>query len=776
MAESVTSVRERNRERKRLQRERERPPAAPIVYSTEDWQLFLNPDTLPQKAGCYADELPALVLKELVDNALDEGSEVTVTLEGGRWIVRDNGPGLDPNQVPLLFAVNRPLRSSKLKRLPTRGMLGNGLRVVMAWARDVVVETRGVRLTLKVDAATGHTTVVQREDVPHKPGLTVILKGTMQEDADRATEAIGLADHGFTYRGPSLPHWYGAEDFARLLRAAPAGTTVGDVFTDLGLKAPAAFSTLVAHAVAADPVALLRQARRQVAQIAPEEIGGLGPDVYEDHQGYAHKAGVAIERAGGHLPFVAEAHVQCTRVAAADKAASAALTINRSPVLARLYANWEKSKVNLFGCGIALDLSVPAGSYDISLSIITPHLQLASDGKAPDLGAYRKAIASVVVDACKQAHRAVQPDRKMSVKDATWSVMAQAYMTASNNGTLPANARQVMYAARPRILALTGGDKLNDHYFTQTLLPDYIEAHPDEAADWDVVFDDRGALTEPHTGRMVPLGTVQVREYLGERVAPAEPARINSGSMFTTVGPRHRYRNVLFIEKEGFAALLAHAQIAERFDVAVMSTKGMSVTAARMLIDKLARVGVERVLVAHDFDVFGFSIFGTLGTSNRRYRFQNPVRVIDIGLRLDDVEEMGLQAEPYEPKGWEQREVTLVRHGATDREIAFLRMQRVELNAMPSDVFVTFLERKLTAHGVTKVVPADAVLEQHARHVINRALLNKRLDTLRREVNANTARLVLPPDLRRRVDALLKRNPALPWDLAVAEAVKKLAT
>jgi hypothetical protein len=33
--------------------------------------------------------------------------------------------------VPRLFAVNRPLLSSKLKRLPLRGMLGHGLRVVM---------------------------------------------------------------------------------------------------------------------------------------------------------------------------------------------------------------------------------------------------------------------------------------------------------------------------------------------------------------------------------------------------------------------------------------------------------------------------------------------------------------------------------------------------------------------------------------------------------------------------------------------------------------------
>ena len=41
-----------------------------------------------------------------------------------------------------------------------------------------------------------------------------------------------------------------------------------------------------------------------------------------------------------------------------------------------------------------------------------------------------------------------------------------------------------------------------------------------------------------------------------------------------------------------------------------------------------------------------------------------------------------------------------VLHGATDQEIAFLRTQRVELNAMTSRQFVAYLEAKLSEHGV----------------------------------------------------------------------------
>ena len=53
----------------------------------------------------------------------------------------------------------------------------------------------------------------------------------------------------------------------------------------------------------------------------------------------------------------------------------------------------------------------------------------------------------------------------------------EAYLKASANGTLPAHARQIMYAARPHIQATADRDlgARFDQYFTQQLLPEYIE-------------------------------------------------------------------------------------------------------------------------------------------------------------------------------------------------------------------------------------------------------------------------------------------------------------
>ena len=52
-------------------------------------------------------------------------------------------------------------------------MLGNGLRVVMAWAGEAFVISRGVAQRLEINPATGLTVVTYRTGVPMGPELGV---------------------------------------------------------------------------------------------------------------------------------------------------------------------------------------------------------------------------------------------------------------------------------------------------------------------------------------------------------------------------------------------------------------------------------------------------------------------------------------------------------------------------------------------------------------------------------------------------------------------------
>lgn len=237
-------------------------------------------------------------------------------------------------------------------------------------------------------------------------------------------------------------------------------------------------------------------------------------------------------------------------------------------------------------------------------------------------------------------------DENFTVPEAAYGGMRNTYLKASSGGTLPAHARQVMYAARPDILRITGRETLDDDYFTRLLLPEYMREHPEETGGWDVVYDDRGHLIEPHTGKQIGIGTLSVRQYLSEaEKSPELPSTALPELSFrvSTTGPRHRYGGILFIEKEGFFPLLERVRIAERYDLALMFTKGMGSTSARQLIERLA--GEARIFVLHDFDKSGFSIVGILGRETTQYQFSRPPEIIDLGLRLEDIEEYTLQNE-----------------------------------------------------------------------------------------------------------------------------------
>ena len=768
-------------ERKRRQRERAR--SAALLYSREDWQLFLEIATLPQKAGVQPHDLPTLVLKELVDNALDAGaSDVSLskvwrgsTLE---YVIADDGPGLEPSIVSTLFSVNRPLLSSKLRRLPLRGMLGNGLRVVAgavaASEGSLVVETRGHRLVLRIDDITGLTTIVTDEPVSPIPGavVRVALGNQLRFRGDEhlfIQPAISIARSGKFYAGASSPHWYSGKGLHRLFQCVePETTTVRAVVADLGFRFD---DERRARDLTRDDAAkVLAQLQSASSPPVAESLGHLGPNAFGNS--YAIKTGVAAI-GGAQIPFVIEAWAVCSRGEMRGQGkAEIALWLNRSPNFAEIAGAIYGGALFLKGCGIHQRVGdVGAGSYSIIVSIIIPVVELAGDGKTPALSPFRGTIIETVGKAAKAAHRAMaRPPTATSIKEAAWVVMEAAYLKAGDGGKLPANARQIMYAARPDILNVTGIDKLSDAYFTQNLLPDFIDAHPELCGGWDVVFDARGHFIEPHTARSIPIGTLAVRQYLGDRPRPGPAVTLNADALYPTSGPQNRYRNILFVEKEGFDPLMQQARIAERYDLAIMSTKGMSVVAARMLLDRLAPL-IDRVFVLHDFDIAGFSIFGTLGGDGRRYVYENAVNMVDLGLRLGDVQAMGLEAEPVTIKDFEARVDTLRAHGATDEEIEFLKEERVELNAMTSRQMVDFIEAKLTMHGIAKVVPDPRTIVAHARRLIEQRLARDALAEIRDQITRQAAATALPEGIEAQLRSYLAQHPSLAWDDALAQII-----
>jgi len=246
-----------------------------------------------------------------------------------------------------------------------------------------------------------------------------------------------------------------------------------------------------------------------------------------------------------------------------------------------------------------------------------------------------------------------------------------------------------------------------------------------------------------------------------------------------TIGPGNRYRFALFIEKEGFNPLLEKARIAERYDLAIMSTKGMSTTACRQLVEELTEAGVT-ILVLHDFDKAGFSIANTLRSDTRRYHYSVAPNVIDLGLRLTDVQEMRLQSEAVDYDSSIDTRVNLRESGATKKECSFLvrekltdedgdvcgwRGERVELNAMTSPQFRDWLEAKLTAQSVQKVVPDHETLAKAYRRAARRVAVQHAINPVIEQLRQDDE-ISVPSDLPERIRQAVTGTDQ-PWDAAV---------
>lgn len=357
---------------------------------------------------------------------------------------------------------------------------------------------------------------------------------------------------------------------------------------------------------------------------------------------------------------------------------------------------------------------------------------------------------------------------RTSQKEAAGQVLEDAYMAASGNGRLPALARQIYYQARPRIMTLTDDKKLDYDYFSQTLLPNYIEEH---GVAWNVVYDARGHFEEPHTNRRIGCGTIAVGGYLRALRAPEIVPAEFAAAAVDVIGPVGGIAGVLFCEKEGFDPLFKAVNLANRRDLMIVSTKGVSNTSARQLIDEVCGGSGLPLFVLHDFDEAGFMISGTLQRDTRRYQFSRDVEVVDLGLRLDDIE--GLEREPAAATrtGAGRRREQLAENGASDDEIEILLNERVEINAMASDALIQMIERKLNDYGLKKVTPDDRLLAETWRAFHRSRRLKERFEELESEFDKNAAKVAIPKDLKSRVLTVLAKHADLRWDDAVELAL-----
>jgi hypothetical protein len=444
------------------------PPSENLKFEREDWSLFRTVEGLQQKAGVAKHNLFQLVLKELTDNGLDEDTKVRIgSLRGdGGYFVEDDGRGIDgtPEEIAQLFSIARPMISTKLLRLPTRGALGNGLRVVagavLASQGSLVVITHNRRITLRPERD-GTTTVIGTKPVEFPVGtrIEIRLGPAIPNGSDVlswANTAIELANGGNTYSGRTSPWWYDAPYFHELLDAR-GNTPVRELVAHLDGCTGAKAGEIVAaarlgRAVCEDinfqqATKLLEIARDNAKRVTPERLGSIGP-IYGD-AAYARTFGTAQFGSAvplAEIPFVVEAWA-CKKQAAKTLLK---VCVNRTPVTGNIYAARDKRDIDAFGCGLRHTIATAPreAQFIISLNITTPYMPITSDGKEPDLRPFLHEIEGAVQKAVRKAHHPNAGDKltqKVVVIDNLDAVIAK----VSGDREFRFNPRQLFLPASP---------------------------------------------------------------------------------------------------------------------------------------------------------------------------------------------------------------------------------------------------------------------------------------------------------------------------------------
>jgi hypothetical protein len=339
-------------------------------------------------------------------------------------------------------------------------------------------------------------------------------------------------------------------------------------------------------------------------------------------------------------------------------------------------------------------------------------------------------------------------------KEAVFEVLPEAIAIATGDGQYPVSARNLFYQVRPLLQDYTDKE-LDYNYFSQNLLVQYRERH---GAIPGLYYDPRGVLYEPHTVKAIPLGT---REVEGYRF------------------PDWLYNKVLYIEKKGLWPILEAAELAERYDLAVIAAEGYATEAVRLLFDNASRDQGYQLFVLHDADPHGYNIARTLQEETRRMPGYQ-VEVIDLGLHLQEALDLGLPTEKFTRKNalpWGLHLTDIEKEyflGQPQTRKSWV-CQRVELNAFTGPGLVNYIESKLQAAGALgKVIPPEDDLVLQARDIFQDQV-DDRVDHLISqllpvEAMKRSARASLEPDLslaRGWIEEAFHRDSSISWEKAL---------
>jgi hypothetical protein len=168
------------------------PKLTRVPFTVSRLMEFCTRRELVNQTGHEESEWPLVVLKELVDNALDAAEEaeiapvISIAVKGNAIVVKDNGPGIPAKTIDGVLDYSIRVSSREAYVSPTRGAQGNALKTIlpMGYVLDeqhgehavgkIIIEAHGVahHITFSVDH------IKQEPKIAHTTQPSSVIEGT----------------------------------------------------------------------------------------------------------------------------------------------------------------------------------------------------------------------------------------------------------------------------------------------------------------------------------------------------------------------------------------------------------------------------------------------------------------------------------------------------------------------------------------------------------------------------------------------------------------------
>src|SRR6516164_7568752 len=147
-----------------------------VTFRVSRLMEFCSKRELQNQTGHSLYDWPLVVLKEVMDNALDACEEaevapvVSITVEDGSITIQDNGGGIETATIESILDYTIRVSSREAYCSPTRGAQGNALKTILAMAfvlqREVINEDNP-----EADAA--GVTIIETRGLKHRIEFSV---------------------------------------------------------------------------------------------------------------------------------------------------------------------------------------------------------------------------------------------------------------------------------------------------------------------------------------------------------------------------------------------------------------------------------------------------------------------------------------------------------------------------------------------------------------------------------------------------------------------------